>query len=170
MMHTSRRAKTSFTFLGAGPSGCRPTPSYGKINVVLFSARKLRFQGGARGAVAWCVQRYLAFRFCNFALSDVPWYDYISPPQRPNPTDEDGSSLKDPAVIPRAQLGFSFLHLGAVLDFFLPEVGHAQQCRCVFSKEYFRPSASTAVGMSLWRKCRTSSSMFRRTSRPPLVQ
>ena len=82
----------------------------------------------------------------NFTLSDVPWYDYISPPQRPNPIDEDGSSLKDPAVIPRAQLGFSFFHLGAVLDFFLPEVGHAQQCRCVSSKEYFRPSASTGGG------------------------
>jgi hypothetical protein len=82
----------------------------------------------------------------NFTLSDVPWYDYISPPQRPNPIDEDGSNLKDPAVIPRAQLGFSFLHLEAVLDFFLPEVGHAQQCRCVFSTEYFRPSASTAGG------------------------
>ena len=96
--------------------------------------------------MAWCVQRYLAFRFCNFALSDVPWYDYISPPQRPNPTDEDGSGLKDPAVIPRAQLGFSFMHLGAVLDFVLPEVGHVQQCRCVSSKEYYRPSASTTGG------------------------
>lgn len=73
----------------------------------------------------------------EFVVNDVEWLDYVCP-QWPLEGDVvDETEERDPVVIPKAQVGFNFYYLPAVLGFFLPEVGHAQQCVCVSSKQYF---------------------------------
>jgi len=84
----------------------------------------------------------------EFVVNDVEWLDYVCP-QWPLEGDVvDETEERDPVVIPKAQVGFNFYYLPAVLGFFLPEVGHAQQCVCVSSKQYFCRVQAAGTGES----------------------
>ena len=72
----------------------------------------------------------------EFVVNDVEWLGY-DPAPLPDPEEGEVTEL-DPFTVPRAELCFKFVHLRAVLDFFLPEVGHAKQCNCVTGSAYFR--------------------------------
>ena len=72
----------------------------------------------------------------NFVVNDVVWLGYDAPPL-PEP-DVGEVTERDAFIVPGAELCFKFVYLPAVLDFFLPEVGHAKQCSCVTVPAYFR--------------------------------
>ena len=73
----------------------------------------------------------------EFVVNDVEWLGY-DPAPLPDPEEGEEVTERDPFTVPRAELCFKFVHLRAVLDFFLPEVGHAKQCNCVTGSAYFR--------------------------------
>lgn len=78
----------------------------------------------------------------EFVINSVQWVGYDAPPRSSSEEDNDVTDTpvteKDPFTVPGAELCFKFAYLPAVLDFFLPEVGHAKQCDCITAPAYFR--------------------------------